>query len=362
MGERSFEPTTPILFALTCVIEAPVSVYLEAVAHSGQHEDVLDRAQIGGELVPGRPGVVRTEQAPVGGAERGERSVVQRIEPVGVDVVVEPSGEAGRAPLERAAADVAPIHARSTTTRAVGGRDEDACLRRRPRHASTVPRDPRSASSTSRRGPRSSRVHRRTQPGRAPPRSRPGGRRRRCRSSGSRFGRGRRCGGCHRRARSRRRRRPTRRWIEWRAVRPRACTTPSGPRHRRTRRPARACCRRVGTIAPRMSPHGARRSWPGTSPHGLRAWPPGASPPRARARPRTDPRSPRARIRRGRRRSRTDRRIGGARRDRVRRSSGVRHGFRSASDASVDVLTVGGSRLPHPPPPPGSLAPLSRIG
>ena len=60
----------------------------------------MDRRQPGGELVPGGALVGRTVEAPVGGAERGERSVGQRVQTIGVDVVVEPLGKPGPAALE----------------------------------------------------------------------------------------------------------------------------------------------------------------------------------------------------------------------------------------------------------------------
>jgi hypothetical protein len=75
---------------------------------SGQHKGALDRLQTGGAPVPGRALVGRIVDASVRGAERGEGAIGQRVQAVGVDVILEPLGKPGAATLEGAAVEVPP--------------------------------------------------------------------------------------------------------------------------------------------------------------------------------------------------------------------------------------------------------------
>jgi hypothetical protein len=76
---------------------------------SSQHEDALHDWEPGGKLHPADAGVLGREHSAVGRPEREEGSLRERVETVGIDVVVEPLGESGPAALERSALEIPAV-------------------------------------------------------------------------------------------------------------------------------------------------------------------------------------------------------------------------------------------------------------
>ena len=81
-------------------------------------------APTGDELEPPEAAVVRAVNASVGRAERGVRAVVQRVQAIGVDVLVEPLWESAAASHERAAREIRAVDAGAAAPRPFRGRKE----------------------------------------------------------------------------------------------------------------------------------------------------------------------------------------------------------------------------------------------
>src|SRR5919201_3756293 len=76
---------------------------------SRHQQHAVDPREARGQTFPARPSVRRGVHLAVGGPERGEGPVGDRLQAEGVDVVVEPLGQPRPAPLEAPLPEPAPV-------------------------------------------------------------------------------------------------------------------------------------------------------------------------------------------------------------------------------------------------------------